>query len=166
MADVVRRVRSRGRLAPSPGSRDFLVFTLASEPYAVALEDIREILGPPPITFVPRAPREIVGVCSVRGMLVTVIDLRRLLSLEEAAIGRRTRILLSAVLEEETVGLMVDEVKNVVRLSEAQIEVAGSVLGGDVSEHVAAIGRPDPDTVIVVLDVASVVGGKAEVHKW
>ncbi len=138
--------------------REYLVFTLAGESYAVVLTRIREILSPPPITVVPRAGRDVIGVCSVRGLLVTVIDLRRRLRLVEAPQSRRSRILLAMANSGEVVGLMVDEVKQVMRLAESEVEVAQSVLGGDISEHVVGIARPG-GTLLVLLNLGSIVSG-------
>ena len=84
----------RADLARGPVT-EFLAFILAGEIYAVPLTKIREILSPPPITKVPRAPGDVIGVCSVRGLLVTVMNLRRRLVVDETATTRRTRILLT-----------------------------------------------------------------------
>jgi purine-binding chemotaxis protein CheW len=138
------------------GTRDFLVFLLAGDLYAVGLTRIREILSPPPITPVPRAKRAVLGVCSVRGLLVTVMDLRRRLHVEESDLTRRARILLVEAQSGEVIGLMVDEVRHVARLSDSEIEVATNLLGGDVSEHVVGIGRPAGD-VVVLLNLSSIV---------
>jgi purine-binding chemotaxis protein CheW len=135
---------------------EFLAFLLAGEVYAVPLTKIREILSPPPITEVPRAPRDVIGVCSVRGLLVTVIDLRRRLVVDESDTTRRTRILLTETDAREVIGLLVDGVDQVIRLSEHEIELASTVLGGEVSEHVLGIGRP-PGMEIILLDLSSVV---------
>src|SRR5262245_59490955 len=134
---LARRAVERGPV------REFLVFTLAGELYGIELTRIREILSPPPITYVPRAASDVIGVCSVRGLLITVIDLRRRLSLEERPPTRRSRILLTQTDSGEVLGLYVDEVRQVMRLLETEIEVATSILGGDVSEHVLGIGRPE-----------------------
>src|SRR5262245_47214072 len=72
----------------------YLAFTLAGETYAAPISLVREIVKPPPLTPVPRAPDATMGIVSVRGQLVTVIDLRRRLRLPEGQPSRRTRILL------------------------------------------------------------------------
>lgn len=149
-ARLARRVGDRGPV------REFLVFMLAGELYGVELTRIKEILSPPPITTVPRAPGEVVGVCSVRGLLVTVLDLRRKLRLIERPLGRRARILLTTSASGEVVGLLVDEVRQVVRLSESEIELAAAALGGDVAEHVLGVGRPE-GSFLVLLDLKAIV---------
>jgi len=158
MADLVQSqpVRPLRRELTRGPVREFLVFQLANELYGVDLTRIREILSPPPITAVPRCSRYVVGVCSVRGLLVTVVDLRRRLGRIERPLGRRARILLSMGESGETVGLLVDEVRQVVRLSDAEIEPAAAALGGDFSEHVIGIGRSD-DMFLVLLDLSRIV---------
>jgi chemotaxis signal transduction protein len=51
---------------------------------------------------------------------------------------------------------LVDDVKQVIRMAESELELASSVLGGDVSEHVVGIGRP-PGMEVVLLDLSSVI---------
>ncbi|HTU56865.1 MAG TPA: chemotaxis protein CheW [Polyangiales bacterium] len=149
-ARAVRRGSDRGPV------REFLVFSLGGDLYGVELTGIKEILSPPPITRVPRARREVVGVCSVRGLLVTVLDLRRKLRVEERALGRRSRILLATAPNGEVTGLLVDEVRQVVRLAEAEVEVAASALGGDVAEHVLGVGRPG-GKFLILLDLKAIL---------
>jgi purine-binding chemotaxis protein CheW len=160
MAELTRSMPARlARRAGDRGPvREFLVFLLAGEPYGVELTRIKEILSPPPITEVPRAPREVVGVCSVRGLLVTVLDLRRKLRLVERPLTRRARILLATSELGEVIGLLVDEVRQVVRLSENEIEVAAAALGGDVAEHVLGVGRPE-GAFLILLDLRAIVTG-------
>jgi purine-binding chemotaxis protein CheW len=78
----------------------------------------------------------------VRGQLVTVVDLRRRLRLHEGPGSRRTRILLADATGGEVMGLLVDEVLQVYRLSESEIEPAASALGGEVASYIAGIARP------------------------
>lgn len=156
MADLVRsEVQTSGVL--SRGLREFLMFGLAGEAFAVELGRVREIVSPPALTKVPRAPSEVMGVCSVRGLLVTVIDLRRRMRLPAQPASRSSRILLTATARNEVVGLFVDDVRYVVRLEGSEIEAAQTVLGADVPDHVIGIGRSQGE-VIVVLDLTAMVG--------
>ncbi len=159
MADLspVRAGRMQRRAGERGPVKEFLAFVLAGELYGVELTRIREILSPPPLTPVPRAPPEVMGVCSVRGLLVSVIDLRRRLRLPENDATRRARILLTQGESGEVIGLFVDEVRHVMRLAESEIESSSSVLGGDVAEHVLGIGRPD-GTFMILLDLPAIVG--------
>lgn len=167
MADLVQSP-PRALRGGDEAVREFLAFKLSGEFYAVALTRIREILSLPSLTPVPRAPSDVIGVCSVRGLLVTVVDLRRRLRLEEHAPTRQTRILLAATENDETIGLYVDEVRQVVRLAESEIEIAQTALGGELSDYVVGIGRPrdvrfssasstGSDGILILLDLSSIV---------
>lgn len=145
MADLMKRGASslrRTRQQDRGPLTEYLAFCLGGDVYAAPVALIREILKPPPLTPVPRAPHAIMGIVSVRGQLVTVVDLRRRLRLVEAAPTRKTRILLSDAAESETLGLYVDEVLQVYRLAESEIEHATAALGGDVAGYISGIARP------------------------
>jgi purine-binding chemotaxis protein CheW len=159
MAEVVksRTERRAARRTGDAGKRtEYLAFGLAGEMYAVQIAHVAEILKPPPITEVPRAPRTVVGVISVRGKLVTVIDLRQRFRLPEAPMDRRARILLADVGSGEQVGLLVDEVRQVWRLAVEEIEPA-HVLGAEQPAHIAGIGRPEGGATLILLDLRPIV---------
>ncbi len=136
---------------------ELLSFSCDDEAFAVDLRSVHEIVIPPPVTLVPRAAPAVLGVCSVRGQLATVVDLRVVLGLPPLETERRARILLARMSETELVGLRVDEVKQVVRLNVSQIEFTGQALGGDGAEGVRGIGRPPGGEVIVLLDLVAVL---------
>ncbi|HEX9621482.1 MAG TPA: chemotaxis protein CheW [Polyangiaceae bacterium] len=155
MADIVTDLPTTSpRAGEQHVIQEYLKFSLASEFYGFKLTNIREILSLPPITPVPRAPEEVVGVCSVRGLLVTVVDLGRLLKLTPRPLGRRARILLAEARSGEVLGLLVDEVSHVLRLSTAEVESASSAFGGEVPEHVAGVARPEGQ-VMILLELGS-----------
>ncbi len=131
--------------------REFLAFKLGSESYAVEIGSIGAILRLPPITPVPRAPDEVMGIISVRGKVVAVLDLRRRLRLPISPPTRLSRILLLPSEEYGTVGLFVEQVLQVYRLSKDEIEIASHALGTEISEHVIGIGRPR-GALLVLMD--------------
>lgn len=167
--------RERGALvrrAVERGARtEYLAFRLAEETYAVPIAYVKEILKLPPLTEVPRAPFDVMGVISVRGRIVTVRDLRRRLRIPEAPPTRKSRVLLAELPADlpgggERVGLFVDEVLHVHRLSDTEVESAASAIGSDLAEYVAGIGRParrdagDAEMIILV-DVRNVLSPPA-----
>jgi purine-binding chemotaxis protein CheW len=150
----VRAAKRAAKRAGEAGTRtEYIAFGLAGETYAVPIGQLAEILRLPPITGVPRAPRAVVGVVSVRGRLVTVIDLRVRIRLPPASMDRRSRILLVDN-GMEHVGFLVDDVQQVWRLAPEEIEPS-NVLGGDQAVHVTGIGRPvgSEGNVLILLDL-------------
>jgi purine-binding chemotaxis protein CheW len=122
------------------GMREFLAFVVGTETFALPLSCVREIMRVPSVTPVPRAPREVLGIVSVRGQVTTLIDLRQRLNVEVAPVNSRTRVLLVDQ-GDEILGLLCDRVLQVFRLNETEVEMA-SVLGSDASSYVMGIGRP------------------------
>ena len=150
---AARSVASKGRRGREE-VREFLAFELAKERFALPLASVREILKLAPITEVPRARSHVLGILSVRGRITTVLDLRRRLHMSAAPPTKSSRILLVAG-GDEVVGLLVDQVDQVVRLQDEEIELA-AVVAGDLSEYVLGIGRPGSaerreDTDILIL---------------
>jgi purine-binding chemotaxis protein CheW len=159
--------RELARAADPNVLEEYIGFRAAEETFALPLAVVREILKPPPITEVPRARPDILGILSVRGQITTVLDLRRRLGFPAQELTPFSRILLVEG-REEILGLMVDQVTQVYRLSHLEIEAAGSVLGGEFSTHVAGIGRPRirglrgeamqvSDEVLILLDLTALL---------
>lgn len=159
MSDLMtRKVEGRSAMqrADELGKRvEYLAFLLATEAYAIEIGTIVEILKPLPITEVPRADPGVVGVMSVRGRLVTVVDLKRRFRLTRTfSMNKKSRILLVDVADEQ-IGLLVDEVIQVYRLAESDIEPP-DVLGSEQPPHVVGIGRPQGGDVLLLLDLAPI----------
>jgi len=139
-------------------AQELLAFVTQGELYAAPLAAVQEIVVPPPLTVVPRAPRAVVGVCSVRGRVVTVVDFRTCMGLPPLAQGRRVRILLGQGENDEIVGLRVDEVRHVVRLAAGELEWTAQSLGGDAADSVLrGIGRPANGEELVLVDMKAVL---------
>ena len=143
---MVERRHALVTLEPQGGARvgktstAFLAFVLDGELYAVELAGIQSIIAVAELTEVPRAHRCILGICSVRGVLVTVVDLRRRMQLTERPLTRQARILITT-LGDETLGLLVDAVHRVARVPAEQFEPTAALIGEDTTEHVVGIAR-------------------------
>ena len=110
--------RSRADAAPAVHSQRLVVFELDGAPYALPVECVREIVRQKPITPIPRLPAELLGVISLRGQVIQVIDLRRRLGLPPLCAGRRSRIVVAHDGEGRVAGLLVDGVRAVATVAE------------------------------------------------
>ena len=107
-----------------------LSFEIAGAPYAVPVARVREIVRMRPVTPVPRTPEEVRGVISLRGEMIELIDLGLRLGLGPIEPSRQTRIIVIKTGDDEVVGLLVDAVREVFRISRDAIQPAtGSVTG-------------------------------------
>jgi purine-binding chemotaxis protein CheW len=59
----------------------YLEFQLGNESYAVELVHVREVITPPELTPIPKAPAHVCGLMNLRGLVLTVIDLRKKLGI-------------------------------------------------------------------------------------
>jgi purine-binding chemotaxis protein CheW len=146
---------SRAPALPPAATMEVLAFVLATEDYALPLADVREILKVPPITDVPRAPVDVLGILSLRGTVVTLLDLRRRLGLPERPFDRRTRVLV-VQRGDEPIGLLVDAVTEVVRLDRASIEERPALPGARHVDYLAGVGRPG-GAMYVLLNLATLL---------
>jgi purine-binding chemotaxis protein CheW len=137
--------------------RGILTFAAGGEIYGIEILAIREIIKLREITEVPRAPRFLLGVVTVRGLVMPVVDLRLRLRLDAPPLVRTARILV-VVHKGERYGLLVDEVRGVVRFADNQIEPPPPSLAPSDAPFLAGIGRhPDGDeermVILLSLDV-------------
>ncbi len=139
---VLARAAARGRARhrEEPMLRELLAFELDGAGYAVPIEGVREIVRMRLITPVPRVPEAILGVISLRGAIIQVLDLRRRLGLPPAETSRRTRIVVLHGEDRQVTGLLVDAVSEVLRVTNDEIRPARSGEAG-VIEALCARGR-------------------------
>jgi purine-binding chemotaxis protein CheW len=135
--------------------REVLAIGIGGEIYGIDIVHTREIIKVKPITEVPRTPPFVAGVVTVRGTVIPTIDLRRRLGFAPVTGTRHTRILICEM-DGELHGLVVDSVRHVVRLRNAQIEAPPPMGGGSEADFLAGIGRTD-DLLLILLDLRAVV---------
>jgi purine-binding chemotaxis protein CheW len=154
---IALRDSNRGVIRRSEGV-EYLAFLLNGEAYAIQIAAVREILKPAPIAEVPRTDPEIMGVMSVRGLIVTVVDLCAYCTEKKIAPDKRTRILVVQSELGEIVGLAVSQVLEVIRLGSVEIEPP-TALGVEPPPHLAGVARPGGGPIVVLIDVPALLGG-------
>lgn len=137
------------------GLDKYLCFRVADEEYGVSLMDVREIIKSRPVTEVPRMPRFVAGVLSLRGMIISVFDLRLRLGFERAEPTGLERIVIVRGAE-GACGLLVDEVRQVAGLQPSAINDAPQVLEGVDREFVRGIGRHG-ERMLILLDLEKIL---------
>ncbi|RMG20642.1 MAG: purine-binding chemotaxis protein CheW [Deltaproteobacteria bacterium] len=115
--------------AEASAGAEFLAFWLAGERYALPIDALREIVRLPAVTEVPRTPPHVLGVATLRGEVLPILDLRPRLGLAEAEPTSKARVLVVRS-EEGPAGLLVEAVEEVVRVEGAvELEAPPAVLG-------------------------------------
>jgi purine-binding chemotaxis protein CheW len=134
---------------------ELLSFRLGGEEYAVLVDDVREVLKIRELTAVPNTPEYILGVISLRGTMLTVIDLGKRLNLTPGARDDRARIIVVSP-DDEDVGLLVDRVTGVLKIMPEGIKPPPENVERG-AEYLRGIVRKD-DRLVILLDLTKAVG--------
>jgi len=134
---------------PSTPELQFAVFTLGSLEYAVDIMRISQIIRPMPIRPVPQAPAFIDGVIELRGVVIPIMDLRRRLGIEPAPDERATKYIIVR-LERKLVGLIVDCVVGVHRVSQDAIRPTPGWIAGPEAAVFSGVCRRGEGLVLLV----------------
>jgi purine-binding chemotaxis protein CheW len=133
----------------------YLTFQLGREVYGLQILKVQEIIGLMAITHVPRMPGFVRGVINLRGKVIPVVDLRLKFGMETQKDTDRTCVVVVQISQNGlivTMGLIVDEVSEVLSVASSQIEPPPS-FGTDVdTRFILGMGKVG-DRVIMLLDV-------------
>jgi purine-binding chemotaxis protein CheW len=141
-------------------SVQYIVVKFNEEQYGIDIKYIENIVRMQRITRVPKVQKYIKGVINLRGEVIPVVSIRLKMGLEEDEITKATRIIIIKLDNEEVIGMLVDEVKEVVTLSASQIErVSYDANKEDKVNYLSGIGK-DKGGLISLLDLNLVFAEK------
>lgn len=136
----------------------FLTFKLGAEEYGLEILKVAEIIGMLPITWVPRTPEFIRGVVNLRGKVIPIMDLRMKFGMETIETTDHTCIIVVQV-KGIRIGVVVDEVSEVMDIADADIEDAPS-FGAEVdTEYLLGIAKAN-GRVELLLDIEQVISAQ------
>lgn len=138
------------------GTTQFIVVKFDREQYGINIQYIQNIVRMLKITRVPNAPSYIKGVINLRGEIIPVMSVRNKFNLNQDEYTNLTRIIIVKV-EGNEIGLIVDEVLEVVQLSEEQIEKLVRDSHDDKSKFVYAVGKLGEE-LVTLLNVEALIG--------
>lgn len=118
----------------------YLTFRIAAEEYGIEIRHITEIIGVQKITEVPDTPAYLKGVINLRGKIIPVVDVRLRFGMEELAHSDRTCIVVVDV-NGTSIGLIVDEVLEVVNISEENVSEPPRTNKGTSSRYIQGMGK-------------------------
>lgn len=142
------------------GSRDskkgkVLIFSLDGSFYGTPLSSVKEIIGiQEEIRPIPQSPEYFKGLINLRGKVVSVIDLRKKLSLKASEyVSKKTSIVIFD-LHDSVIGCVVDSVDEVVAIEESAIERNLDIAGGVDKRYVQGVAKLKSYNLVVLLDIA------------
>lgn len=137
--------------------KQYIVVRLGSEQYGIDIKYVDNIVRNQRITRIPMAQNYFKGVINLRGEIIPVMSLRLKFGLEPDEYTNATRIIIIKLESQSAIGIMVDEVKEVVTLDEDSIEKSNSSDSNDVQiQYLNGIGKHE-DGLITLLNISSVI---------
>ncbi|MCX7770947.1 MAG: chemotaxis protein CheW [Proteobacteria bacterium] len=102
--------------------REFLCFLLGNEEYAIDLTIAKEVLKYREITHVPKTTDIILGIISIRGEVIPVFDIKKILGIEDIQTDEKNKKLILLKIENEPVCIIIDKITQIRKIYEEQIE--------------------------------------------
>lgn len=132
-----------------------VVFRLGAEEYGVPITQVQEIIHLTTPTRMPGAPAFVEGVINLRGKVIPVIDLKKRFALETAEYTDDARIVVVEIAG-HTVGVIVDEVSEVLRLPKSSIDPPPAIIAGITAEYLWGVGKLQ-DRLLILVDLEKIL---------
>lgn len=139
------------RTVGASDTTQYIVVRLGDEQYGIDIKYIDNIVRMQHITRVPKVPEYLKGVINLRGEVITVMSIRLKMFLPADEFTRATRIIILKLEQYGTVGIIVDEVKEVVTLDNSMIEKLAYDSKEEKTNFINGIGKHN-DELISLLD--------------
>ncbi len=139
-------------------NKQYIVVKLGNEHYGINIQYIDNIVRMQRITRVPKAQHYFKGVINLRGEIIPVMSLRLRFNLETDDYTNATRIIILKLEPQYAVGIIVDEVKEVITLEDCMIEKVNNA-NDENSIYLSGVGK-QADNLISILNIEGVINGK------
>jgi purine-binding chemotaxis protein CheW len=135
-------------------------FRLVDDLYAVDIMRIKEIIRPQRLTILPKAPAFVDGVINLRGTVIPVLDLRKRFDMPPREDGAATATRLLIVrLAGQSVGLVVDEVTEVISVPLKDIKPPPSVHDGPASRYLLGVCL-SRESLVMLLNIDTLLSNR------
>lgn len=160
MSELLKSIDARTKLAGT-NKLEILLFSLGPdsrtgrrETFGINVFKVREVMRTPPITTAPEMPSAVVGMVSLRGALVPVVDLARY---AEVQTETPRDIMIVTEYAGHTQGFLVEGVDTILRLDWSQMRVPPDMLVAEMGGLVTAVTELPDGRLVMMMDVEKVL---------
>ena len=133
-----------------------VAFFLENEEFAVEIGKVREVLKLVRITPLPRSYNYIEGVINLRGDIIPVVDLRKRFGLTTEKKRDDSSRIIIVELDDNDIGLIVDSVTEVIRISQDLIQLPPSNVAGARTDLIQGVGKIN-DRLLIILNLEKIL---------
>lgn len=133
-----------------------VIFNLGNEEYAIAISFVREIIKPCEIVKIPKSPDFVEGIIHLREDIIAVIDLAKRLKTADSGIPQKKKKIIIVEISGRFIGLIVDSVGEVLRISESQISPVPESISTIDIRYLQGVIRVD-DRIILFMDIQKIL---------
>lgn len=137
------------------GTRQLVVFTINSEEFGIDIDRINSIEKMLEIFKIPNTPEYIEGLVNLRGKVHTVFNLRKRFNMPCPEFDENNKIIMANT-SASIVGIIVDEVKEIVKVEDSDFENAPKALSNLKEKYLGGIAKID-SRIIMLLDLEKVL---------
>lgn len=117
---------------------EFVCFFAGGQSFSIDITNVREIRRWSPVTPLPHAPSEVLGVMNLRGSVIPIYDLAARFGLPETIESARN-VIMVATHEDQTVGLLVESVSEILSVARDQIQATPDVRSESVRQNITGV---------------------------
>lgn len=139
--------------------KQYIVVKIGNEQYGIDISYVDNIVRMQKITRVPKAQSYFKGIINLRGEVVPVMSIRIRMGLQDDVFTNASRIIILKIDQQGALGIIVDEVKEVVTLGTEEIEKGTSQVKDGRETFINGIGK-NGDELISLLDINSILDDK------
>ena len=142
------------------GTMQLVSFRLDQEEYGIEITKVQEIILMGEITRVPQTPHYIKGLINLRSTVIPIVDLRLRFTLQETEATDETRIMVVNVMG-KTIGIIVDAVSEVLRISQEQISPPPPTVAGLEKDYLTGLVKLE-SRMLIMLDIDKILGDEGD----
>ncbi len=162
MSDLLKDIDARTKLAGT-NKLEILMFSLGKdmrtgreETFGINVFKVREVSKTPSITKSPNMPEGVEGLISLRGNVIPVVSLARVMHLADAPPGRGGSMMVTEY-SKRTLGFLVHEVDRIIRVEWDRVRAPEAVTGAGMQGYITAITELDSGRLVSIVDVEQIM---------
>lgn len=115
----------------------FSIFVLAEKVFGIELVNVIEVITRPKISKVPKAPKHIIGVFNLRGTILTLFEINKIIGIDEQSSNENMVLIVEN--NNQKMGILVEKVMDVINIDESEIQLPSREMSPKMAKNIIGI---------------------------